>query len=77
MVDPSYDPVSTVGVFPYLATSGITLAARHVAEAARVPRGRGLRASLDSSDREDAADRWDVGALAAQAGLIRLRNRDA
>jgi SAM-dependent methyltransferase len=74
VADASCDLVLAVDVFPYLVVGGLALAARHVAEAGRVLRSRGSLVILNFSYREDAADRRDVAALAAQSGFTLLRN---
>lgn len=74
VADAFCDFVLAVDVFPCVVTGGAGLAARHVAEAARVLRGSGSLVILNFSYRDDAADRRDVGVLAARACLAVLRN---
>jgi ubiquinone/menaquinone biosynthesis C-methylase UbiE len=73
--DASFDLVFSVDAFPYLVQSGMTLAARHVAEAARVLRPAGDLLILNFSYRGDlAADRVEVARLAAASGLEVVRD---
>lgn len=73
--DGSRDLVLAADVFPYLVQGGLGLAARHVAEAARVLRPGGSLLILNFSYRDDdAADRRDVAALAEASGFALLRN---
>ena len=74
IADASCDLVLAVDVFPYLVAAGATLAAHHVAEAARVLRSGGSLVILNFSYRDDAADRKDACVMAAQAGFEMLLN---
>jgi len=74
IADMSHDLVLAVDVFPYLVAGGAALAARHVAEAARVLRHGGSLVILNFSYRDDAADRRDAAAMAAQAGFSLCRH---
>lgn len=65
-----FDLVLASDMFPYLVAAGADLAARHVAEAARVLRPGGALAVLNFSYRGNPArDREDFRAAAAAAGL--------
>jgi SAM-dependent methyltransferase len=73
--DESFDLVLAVDVFPYLVQPGMSLAARHVGEAARVLRPGGSLLIFNFSYRGDlAADRADLARLAQAAGLQVVRN---
>jgi SAM-dependent methyltransferase len=68
--DASQDLVLYVDSFPYLMLSGADLAARHVAETARILRPGGRAVILNLSYRGDlAADRADLTRFARAAGL--------
>ena len=77
--DRSFDAVVAVDTFPYLyQAGGVTLAATHVREAARVLRAPGDLVILNLSYRGDLArDQADAAALAAGAGLQVPRNGSA
>jgi ubiquinone/menaquinone biosynthesis C-methylase UbiE len=73
--DASFDLVFSVDAFPYLVQSGMSLAERHVAEAARVLRPGGDLLILNFSYRGDlAAVRADVARLAAASGVVVARD---
>lgn len=68
--DDGFDLVLAVDSFPYLVQSGMDLAERHVAEAARVLRPGGDLLILNFSYRGDPAqDRADLRRLAGASGL--------
>lgn len=68
--DDAFDLVLAADVFPYLVAAGDGLAARHVAEAARVLRPGGTLAILNYSYRGDPdRDRREIAAAAREAGL--------
>ena len=68
--DGSFDLVLAADVFPYLVQAGDGLAARHVAEAARVLRPGGTLAILNYSYRGDPdRDRRELAAHAAASGF--------
>lgn len=67
--DRCFDLVLAADVFPYLVQAGMPLAARHIAEAARVLRPGGRLAILNFSYRCPTADRGDLMRLAREAGL--------
>lgn len=71
----SWDGVLAIDVFPHLVASEAGLAARHVAEAARVLRPGGALLIMNYSYRGNLdLDRADVAQHAAAAGLDLLRN---
>jgi ubiquinone/menaquinone biosynthesis C-methylase UbiE len=73
--DASFDLVFSVDAFPYLVQSGMSLAERHVAEAARVLRPRGDLLILNFSYRGDlAADCAEIARLAAASGFDVVRD---
>ncbi len=66
----SLDLVLAVDVFPYLVQAGGELAARHIADAARVLRPGGTLAILNYSYRADVeTDRCEVARLAQTSGF--------
>ncbi|MCB4824151.1 class I SAM-dependent methyltransferase [Roseicella aerolata] len=72
--DGSCDLVLAIDVFPYLVQGGLGLAARMVAEGARVLRPGGDLLILNFSYRGAADDRGDLPAIAEAAGCRLLRN---
>jgi ubiquinone/menaquinone biosynthesis C-methylase UbiE len=73
--DRSFDLVYAVDTFPYLVQLGGNVSRAHIRDAARVLRPGGRLVILNYSYREDlAADRADIAAAAAEAGLSLLRN---
>jgi SAM-dependent methyltransferase len=71
----SFRLVVAVDAFPYLVAAGPEIAARHVADAARVLEDGGRLAIFNYSYRGDpAADRADLARLAAEHGFIVERN---
>jgi predicted TPR repeat methyltransferase len=70
LADASVDLVLAADVFPYLVQAGGDLAARHVAEAARVLKPGGTLAILNYSYRGDLeADRREIAGSASEFGL--------
>lgn len=70
-----FDVALAVDCFPYLVRSGMALAARYLAEAARVLRPGGDLAIFNFSYRgDDEADRRDLTRLAGETGFTILRN---
>lgn len=74
IVDGSFGLVLAVDVFPYLMQAGAALAARHVAEAARVLRPGGSLVVLNFSYRGNALDRRDAARMAASTGFELVRD---
>lgn len=72
--DAACDLVLAVDVFPYLVQGGLGLAARMVAEAARVLRPDGELLILNFSYRGTEEDRRDLPGIAGAAGLALIRN---
>jgi SAM-dependent methyltransferase len=73
--DASFDLVLAADSFPYLVRVGMALAERHITEVARVLRPGGDGLILNFSYRGDLdRDRADVARLAAQAGLVVMRD---
>ncbi len=71
--DGAFDLVLAVDVFPYLVAAAPSLAARHLAEAARVLRPDGSLVILNYSYRGFDADRRDLAALSGPLGFDLLR----
>ncbi|MGG5807702.1 class I SAM-dependent methyltransferase [Falsiroseomonas sp. CW058] len=72
--DGAFDLVLAVDVFPYLVQASPDLAARHLAEAARVLRPGGSLALMNYSYRGAEADRREMPRHARTAGFALLRN---
>jgi SAM-dependent methyltransferase len=73
--DSAYDLVLAVDTFPYLMQAGLTIAERHVCDAARLLRPGGYLAVLNLSyGRGLEVDRADAARWAAAYGLALLEN---
>jgi ubiquinone/menaquinone biosynthesis C-methylase UbiE len=70
IADAAFHTIVAADTFPYLVQLGLAAAARHIDEAARVLRPKGMLAILNFSYREDRArDLHDIANLANRAGL--------